>query len=97
VLMFGMGGIFVEVYKDVSFRIAPINENEAQQMIEGIKGYPLLKSFRGREARDIETLKECILRLSQLAMDCEMIKELDINPIIVLSKGCFVADVKIMV
>jgi acetyl coenzyme A synthetase (ADP forming)-like protein len=97
VLMFGMGGVFVEVYKDVIFKVAPLSNNEAQDMIESIKGYPLLKEFRGRKARDIESAKDAILRLSQLVMECEQIVELDINPLIVLEKGCFVADVKIMV
>jgi len=97
VLMFGMGGIYVEVYKDVSFRVAPVSEMEATQMIERIKGYPLLQAFRGREAKDIEALRLSIMRLSQLTLECEQIKELDINPLIVLSKGCYVVDAKIMV
>lgn len=97
VLMFGMGGIFVEVYKDVSFRVAPISSTDAQEMIASIKGYPMLQEIRGRVARDVESIKDSLLRLSQLVMDCEQIVELDINPLIVMNKGCFVADVKIMV
>jgi acetyltransferase len=97
VLMFGMGGIFVEVYKDVSFRVAPITAEDAREMIERIKGFALLQKFRGREARDIESIKDALLRLSQLVLDCDQIVELDINPLIVLHKGCFVVDVKIMV
>jgi acyl-CoA synthetase (NDP forming) len=97
VLMFGMGGIHVEVYRDVSFRVAPISTEEAMALISEVKGYPLLQNFRGRNAKDIEQLKFCIMRLSQLAMECPQIMELDINPLIVLEKGCYVADAKIMV
>lgn len=97
VLMFGMGGIQVEVYRDVSFRVAPVSAEEALAMIEEIKGYPLLQNFRGRKAKDIEKLKICMMRLSQLALECPQIMELDINPLIVLEKGCYVADAKIMV
>ena len=97
VIMFGMGGIHVEVYRDVSFRVAPISAEEAMEMIEKVKGYPLLQSFRGKKAKDIEQLKICLMRLSQLAMECPQIKELDINPLIVLEKGCHIADAKIMV
>ncbi len=66
-------------------------------MIEQIQGYPLLTDFRGRKVKDIKMLKESIMRLSQLVMDCPQIKELDINPLLVLEEGCFVADAKIMV
>jgi acetyl coenzyme A synthetase (ADP forming)-like protein len=97
VLMFGMGGIQVEVYKDVSFRVAPVSSDEAMKMIMQVKGYPLLEEFRGRKAKDIEQLKICIMRLGQLVMECPQIKELDINPLILLEKGCYVADAKIMV
>lgn len=97
VLMFGMGGILVEVYRDVSFRVAPVSPEEVTTMIEQIQGYPLLTDFRGRKAKDIEMLKECLMRLSQLVMECPQIKELDINPLIVLEEGCYVADAKIMV
>lgn len=97
VLMFGMGGILVEVYRDVSFRVAPVSPEDVTTMIEQIKGYPLLTDFRGRKAKDVEMLKECIMRLSQLVMECEQIKELDINPLLVLEEGCYVVDAKIIV
>lgn len=97
VLMFGMGGVQVEVYRDVSFRIAPVSAEEALAMIKEVKGYPLLQNFRGRKAKDIEQLTDCIMRLSQLVIECPQILELDINPLIVLEKGCYVADAKIMV
>ena len=98
VVMFGLGGLFVEIFKDVQFRIAPLGEHEALGMIEKIKGYPLLKGARGKNPADIKRLVDCIYRLSQLAIDFPEISELDVNPIIVYDegKGCVVVDAKIM-
>ncbi|MBN2092519.1 acetate--CoA ligase family protein [candidate division KSB1 bacterium] len=98
VIMFGAGGIFVEVFKDVSFRVAPLTEWDAQQIIEETRASILLSGARGKSAKDIESVKTCIQRLSQLAVECPQIKELDINPLIVLEQehGCYVADTKIM-
>lgn len=98
VIMFGLGGIFVEIYKDVSFRIAPLDNKSAEKLITETKASEILSGARGRVPRDIKSLKECILRLSQLAVECPQIKELDINPLIILEdgKGSFVADTKIM-
>ena len=80
-LMFGLGGIYVEVLKDVSFRIAPILPREAAEMIDSIKSAALLKGARGERPVDIDSIKEGLLRLSQLVTDFPMIKELDINPL----------------
>ncbi|MDQ7818756.1 MAG: acetate--CoA ligase family protein [Melioribacteraceae bacterium] len=98
VIMFGLGGIFVEIYKDVSFRIAPLDNISVNKLITETKASEILSGARGRIPRDTKSLKECILRLSQLAVECPQIKELDINPLIILEdgKGCFVADTKIM-
>jgi acetyltransferase len=98
VIMFGLGGVYVEVFKDVSFRIAPIDEIIADSMIKQIKSYTILKGIRGKMPRDIPAIRECLIRLSQLALECPQIKELDINPLIVLeeNKGCYVADARIM-
>ncbi|HSL88747.1 MAG TPA: acetate--CoA ligase family protein [Ignavibacteriaceae bacterium] len=98
VIMFGLGGIFVEIYKDVSFRIAPLDNNSVDKLISETKASAILSGARGRATRDIKSIKECIIRLSQLAVDCPQIKELDINPLIILEdgKGSFVADTKIM-
>ncbi len=98
VIMFGLGGIFVEVYKDVSFRIAPLDNISVNKLITETKASEILSGVRGRVPRDIKSLKECILRLSQLAVECPQIKELDINPLIILEdgKGSYVADTKIM-
>jgi acetyltransferase len=98
VVMFGLGGLYVEVFKDVSFRIAPIDDIIADSMIREIKSYRILEGIRGKLPRDIASVKECLIRLSQLALDCPQIKELDINPLIVLEKGsgCYVADARLM-
>jgi acetate---CoA ligase (ADP-forming) len=98
VIMFGLGGVYVEVFKDVSFRIAPIDEIIADSMIKQIKSYKILNGIRGKMPRDIAAIRECLIRLSQLALECPQIKELDINPLIVLeeNKGCYVADARIM-
>jgi acetyltransferase len=87
-VMFGLGGIFVEVYKDVSLRVAPINRIDAEEMMSEVKGSVLLGGYRGREKGDVEGVIQVLLRVSQLAMDLkEKIRELDINPLIVLGEG----------
>jgi acetyltransferase len=98
VIMFGLGGLYVEVFKDVSFRVAPIDEIIADSMIKQIKSFKILNGIRGRVPRDITAIRECLIRLSQLALECPQIKELDINPLIVLedTRGCYVADARIM-
>lgn len=86
-LLFGLGGIYVETLKDTSFRIAPINEDEAGRMIREIRAYSLLEGARGEAPSDINAIVECILRLSQLVTDIPAITELDINPLMVLPQG----------
>lgn len=87
-VMFGLGGIFAEVLKDVSFRLAPITPAIAREMIEEIKGYPVLAGARGRPAADVDALVDALVRLSALAVDLkDHIAELDINPLIVMPKG----------
>ncbi|MGH9909500.1 MAG: acetate--CoA ligase family protein, partial [Nitrososphaerales archaeon] len=89
-LMFGMGGIYVEVLKDVVFRLAPINEYESRDMIDSIKTSKLLKGVRGEKPSDVNALVDCLLRLSQLVTDFPEIAEFDMNPLLVLEdgKGC---------
>lgn len=96
-LMFGLGGIFVELFKDVSFRIAPVGRNNARRMIRSIKGYPMLNGFRRRPIVDIEIIEKNLVALSNLVTDFPIIKELDINPLLVYKKGdgAVVADVMI--
>jgi acetyltransferase len=86
-LMFGIGGIFVEVFQDVTFRLAPIGRNEARRMVRQIKGYKLLQGFRGRPKGDIETIEKCLVGLSNLAINHPEIMELDINPLLVHAEG----------
>jgi acetyltransferase len=86
-LLFGLGGIYVETLKDTSFRIAPVNEEEARNMITEIRAYSILQGARGEPASDIDKTVECILRLSQFVLDKPLVTELDINPLIVLPQG----------
>jgi len=86
-LMFGIGGIFVEVFQDVEFKLAPILRNEAHRMITSIKGYKLLKGFRGRPETDITELEKRLVSLSDMVMNHPEIAELDINPMRVFPKG----------
>jgi len=97
VIMLGMGGIYVEILKDVTFRLAPVTEREADDMISSIKTQKLLKGVRGEKPSDIKKLSDCIQRLSQLVTDFKEIKELDMNPVLVMEegKGCKILDVRI--
>lgn len=97
-LMFGLGGIFVEVFQDVAFRLGPILRNEAHRMIREIKGYKLLTGFRGRPKADFEALERSMVCLSDLAFNHPEIKELDINPLMVHGEGsgATVADCRII-
>ena len=97
-IMFGMGGIFVEIFKDVVFRIAPIGRNNAHKMVRSVKVFPMLDGFRGKPKADIETLQKMIVSLSDLVLDNPEIREIDINPMLVHEngKGATVADVRII-
>lgn len=97
VIMLGMGGIYVEVLKDVTFKLAPVTDKEADDMIASIKTQKLLQGVRGEKPSDIAKLSECIQRLSQLVTDFKEIKELDMNPVLVMEKGkgCKILDVRI--
>ncbi|MEJ2271594.1 MAG: acetate--CoA ligase family protein [Candidatus Bathyarchaeota archaeon] len=95
-IMFGLGGTFVEVMKDVSFRIAPITKEDAEEMITEIKAYPILKGYRGQLQRDIDAIVEILLSTSRLVMDNQNIKELDLNPVMVYSKGAKTVDARII-
>jgi acetyltransferase len=98
ICMFGLGGTFVEAMKDVTFRLAPMWEISAEIMIRTIKAYSILKGVRGTPPCDIDGIKDCILRLSQMVTEHPEIAELDINPLIVYpeGKGCVVADSRIL-
>ncbi len=98
-IMFGLGGTFVEIYKDVAFRLAPLRREDALNMIDEIKGSKILKGYRGHAPFDINAVAECLLRISQLVTDFPEIKEMDLNPIKVLedSKGLVAVDAKIAI
>ncbi|HVO66959.1 MAG TPA: acetate--CoA ligase family protein [Syntrophales bacterium] len=97
-LMFGLGGIFVEVFQDVVFRLAPILRNESHRMIQQIKGYKLLTGFRGRPKVDIEALEKAVVSLSDMVVNHPEIKEMDINPLMAYreGEGATVADCRII-
>jgi acyl-CoA synthetase (NDP forming) len=98
VVLVGLGGIFVEVLEEVSLRVAPITTKEAREMIDELRGAPILKGARGHKPSDIEAVCEALLRLSQLLIDFPEIRELDINPLRVFQEnnGCRALDARIM-
>jgi acetyltransferase len=87
VVMFGLGGIYVEIMKDVAFRIAPLSVENAQEMVREIKSFPLLQGARGEKPVHIEAIVEALLRFSQLVTDFSEIYEMDINPLKVFPQG----------
>jgi acetyl coenzyme A synthetase (ADP forming)-like protein len=96
---FGLGGTHVEIFGDMRFRIAPLTDHDADELVREGRGFPLLKGFRGGPAGDIEALREVVLRVSQLAEAVPQIIELDLNPVMVLpvGKGCQIVDARIRV
>ena len=96
VIMFGLGGIFVEVLKDVSFRVAPLAEEDIDQMIMDIKGYKVLTGIRGEEPRDIDAIKDILAKVSEIAIDNPEINEIDLNPVIVHEKGASIVDSRVI-
>jgi acyl-CoA synthetase (NDP forming) len=96
-IMFGMGGIFTEVLRDVSFRVAPLRDRDAEEMIREIQGYPLLSGARGQAPLDVEALAELLLSVSQLVTDHTEIQELDLNPVRVYEDGLLALDARMVV
>ncbi len=94
-VMFGLRGIFTEVLRDVTFRIAPLDRIDAEEMIREIGGFPLLAGFRGQPSRDIDALIDLILAVSCLVIEDPNRKELDLNPARVFEQGVMVLDVRI--
>ena len=95
-LMFGLGGVFVEILKDVTFKIAPITREDAREMVTGIKAYPLLKGYRNTPATDVDAILNILLNASRLVMDNPQIKELDLNPVLAYEKGAKTVDARII-
>jgi acyl-CoA synthetase (NDP forming) len=96
VLMFGLGGIFVEVLKDVAFRIVPLEANDASEMINDIKGKKLLEGYRGEDPADIPFLEQMLLKLSELVDKTAGIAEIDMNPVFAYKQGGVVVDARII-
>ncbi len=94
-IMFGLGGISVEVLKDVTFRIAPLTEKDVDEMIKEIRAYPMLLGIRGEKPSDIDAIKESLLRFSKLCTDFPEIVEIDINPMLVFEDGCVAVDIRL--
>ena len=96
VLMFGLGGILVEILKDVSFKIVPLTRRDAREMIREIKGYPLLEGYRGQEPVDVANLEELVLKVSLFVERHPEVKELDLNPIFAYRDGAVAVDARVI-
>jgi len=96
VIMFGLGGIFVEILKDVSFRLVPIDRTDAEEMIREIRSYKILEGARGMPKADQDAIVEVLLKTSEMLMDCPEIKELDMNPVLVYEKGAKAIDARVI-
>lgn len=96
-LMFGLGGIFVQVFRDTSFRVTPVSERAAREMTQEIQAAPMLRGARGREPADVDSVVETLQRISQLVTDFPAIAELDINPLVVDPRGVRAVDLQLIV
>ena len=94
--MFGLGGIFTEVLKDVTFRVAPLKKSDAREMIKDIKGYKILEAFRGSKPVDQDLLGEILIKVGQIGLENKEIKEIDINPLIVKGEKPVAVDALIV-
>jgi acyl-CoA synthetase (NDP forming) len=96
---FGLGGVHVEVLGDVQFRVAPLTDRDADELLHGIRASKLLQGYRGHQPADIDALRELLLRISRLAEEVPEVAELDLNPVIALSpgQGCRIVDARIRV
>ena len=95
-LMFGLGGVFVEIFKDVAFRIAPVTQEDAKEMITEIKSYSLLRGYRNTPPSDINAIVDILMKLSKIVMDHPEIREADLNPTIIYQKGAKTVDARII-
>lgn len=96
VLMFGLGGVFVEVLKDVAFRVVPITRRDAGQMIREIQGFPILQGYRGQPPADLEAIEQLLTKLSSFIEAHEEVAELDLNPVFAYAKGALAVDARIV-
>ena len=95
-IMFGLGGIFVELIKDVSFRVLPITRQEAAELVKETKSYKLLSGIRGQSSRDIGAVIDCLMKTAAVVQDNPAIGEIDINPIVVFERGAMILDARIL-
>ena len=96
VLMFGLGGVLVEVLKDVAFRVVPITARDAHQMVHEIQGFPVLEGYRGQEAADLPALEELLLKLSRFVEAQPDVAELDLNPVFAYPQGAVAVDARVV-
>jgi acetyltransferase len=96
VVVFGLGGIYTETWRDISLRVAPVSRAEAEAMIRETKSFPLLQGARGQEPYDLDTLADALVNFSQLAFLYAEIGEIDLNPVFLLSKGLVVGDARVI-
>jgi acyl-CoA synthetase (NDP forming) len=95
-IMFGLGGIFVELLKDVAFRVLPITRTDAAELVKETKSYKLLSGIRGQKAKDIEAVIDCLMKTAAVVEENPAIAEIDINPIVVFERGAMVLDARIV-
>jgi acyl-CoA synthetase (NDP forming) len=95
-VMFGLGGIFVEVIKDIAFRVLPITRKDAEELVKETKSYKLLSGIRGQKARDIGAVVDCLMKTAAVVEDNRAIAEIDINPIVIFEKGAMILDARIL-
>ena len=95
-VMFGLGGVFVELFKDVSFRIAPVTETEAMEMVKEIKAYPVLSGYRGSKKLDVEQVAKTIVNISDLITNISIIKEVELNPLFAYEKSVIAVDARVI-
>jgi len=95
-VMFGTGGIAVELVKDVSFRLAPVSREEVFAMMQEVKSYPLLTGFRGSKPMDVEQLASAVMALSDILLTLEEVREIEINPLIVSEAGAVAVDARVV-
>ncbi|MEQ9716281.1 MAG: acetate--CoA ligase family protein [Candidatus Asgardarchaeum sp.] len=94
-VMFGLGGIFTEILKDVAFRVCPVERIDIEEMLTEIEGIKMLQGYRGQPRRDVNAIIDIIMKISRLALDYSVITEIDLNPIIVYEKDALVVDAKV--
>ena len=97
VVMFGLGGVYVEMFEDVAFRLAPLTREEAEEMVSDVRGSRLLRGVRGEPPVDVEAVVEALLALSRLLVECPEVVEVDVNPLLVFERGMAAVDARVVV